>query len=279
MKQSDDNKFIPMTSVDSRKLRKVTADVAYYTNQIVNLVMIGHKEGPWVLVDAGMPHSSDEIIIEAEERFGPGKGPQAIILTHGHFDHVGSIVELIRYWQVPVVYAHPLEFPYLKGAQAYPDPDTTVTGGMLAKISSIYPHQPIDIKEVLQALPADGQVPGLPEWQWIFVPGHSPGQIALFRERDRLLIAGDAFVTVKQDSLYKVFIQKEEVCGPPVYLTTDWEAAYTSVKKLAGLQPAVAITGHGTAMEGEALKNGLERLVNYWYEEALPAHGKWVISG
>lgn len=278
MKQSDDNKYIPMTSVDSRKLREVTADVAYYTDQIVNLVMIGAKDGPWVLVDAGMPHSSDQIILEAVERFGPGNGPQAIILTHGHFDHVGSIVELIRYWQVPV-YAHPLEFPYLTGVQAYPEPDTTVAGGVLAKISSIYPHQPIDIQEVLQPLPADGQVPYLPEWQWIFVPGHSPGQIALFRERDRLLIAGDAFVTVKQDSLYKVFMQKEEVCGPPVYLTTDWEAAYASVKQLAGLLPLTAITGHGTAMAGEPLKKGLEILVNDWHTVAVPAHGKWVISG
>src|SRR5690606_41278238 len=61
------------------------------------------------------------------------------ILTHGHFDHVGSIVGLLEKWKVPV-YSHALEVPFLTGRQAYPEPDVTVQGGMLAKISSIYPR-------------------------------------------------------------------------------------------------------------------------------------------
>lgn len=265
-----------MTSVDSGKLREVTPDVAYYTNQIVNLVMIGNPGGPWVLVDAGMPKSGREIIQAAEKRYG-STPPSAIILTHGHFDHVGSIVDLILEWNVPV-YAHPVEFPFLTGAQAYPEPDASVEGGMLAKLSSIYPNEPVNITEALQMLPADGTVPHLPEWQWVHVPGHSPGQVALFRERDRLLISADAFITVEQDSMYKVLVQKEEVCGPPVYLTTDWDAAYDSVKRLDALDPQVVVPGHGTAMHGEDLKKGLDNLIRNWKEEALPSHGKWVAS-
>lgn len=275
MEQSKDNKVIPMTSVDSGKLREVTPDVAYYTNQIVNLVMIGKPGDNWVLVDAGMPKSGDEIIKVAEERYGTDKAPSAIILTHGHFDHVGSIVDLILEWNVPV-YAHPMEFPFLTGDQAYPEPDTSVEGGMLAKISSLYPNKPIDIQEALQMLPPDGSVPDLPGWHWIHVPGHTPGQIALFREKDRLLISADAFVTVKQDSMYKVLVQKKEVCGPPVYLTTDWDEAYRSVKRLAELNPDTVISGHGTAMQGEELGEGLENLIRNWKEVAVPEHGKWV---
>jgi glyoxylase-like metal-dependent hydrolase (beta-lactamase superfamily II) len=275
MDQSSDNKVIPMTSVDSGKLREVSADVAYFTNQIVNLVMIGDPGERWVLVDAGMPKSGNEIIKAAEKRYGINNPPSAIILTHGHFDHVGSIVDLILEWNVPV-YAHPLEFPFLTGQQAYPEPDTSVEGGMLAKISSMYPNEPINIPEALQPLPEDGTVPGLPGWEWIHVPGHSPGQIALFRSSDGLLISADAFVTVKQDSMYKVLVQKEEVCGPPVYLTTDWDAAYDSVKTLAMLNPQTVIPGHGTAMSGEELREGLENLVTNWHEAAVPDHGKWV---
>src|SRR5690606_39095246 len=89
MEQSKDNKIIPMTSIDSGKLREVTPDVAYYTNQIVNLVMIGNPGGNWVLVDAGMPKCDSEIIEVAEQRFGKNNPPTAIVLTHGHFDHVG----------------------------------------------------------------------------------------------------------------------------------------------------------------------------------------------
>lgn len=273
MEQSKDNKVIPMTSVNSGKLREVTPDVAYYTNQIVNLVMIGEPGDDWVLVDAGMPISGNEIIKAAQQRFG--RPPLAIVLSHGHFDHVGSIVDLILEWRVPV-YAHTLELSFLDGSQAYPEPDTSVEGGMLAKISSYYPNEPVDIHEALQALPPDGTVPFLPGWQWIHVPGHTPGQIALFRENDRLLISADAIVTVRQDSMYRVLLQKEEVCGPPVYLTTDWNEAFASVQRLAALNPAILVPGHGTAMQGESLRSGLEHLLQHWQDEAVPDHGKWV---
>jgi glyoxylase-like metal-dependent hydrolase (beta-lactamase superfamily II) len=98
----------------------------------------------------------------------------------------------------------------------------------------------------------------------------------LFRNADRLLISADAFITVEQDSMYKVLVQKEEVCGPPVYLTTDWNAAYESVRKLALLDPQTVVPGHGTAMHGEELKAGLQHLITNWKEVALPEHGKWV---
>ncbi len=274
MHQSEDNKFIPMTSVSSGKVREARSDVFYYTNQIVNVVFIGTPDH-WVLVDAGMPKCGEEIRMVAEDIFGANSKPSAIILTHGHFDHVGGIVHLIEHWNVPV-YAHPNEFPFLTGEQSYPEPDTTVEGGMLAKISSIYPNEPINIKPALQPLPGDISVPGLSEWKWVCTPGHSPGQVALFRESDRTLISADAFITVKQDSLYKVLVQKKEVCGPPVYLTTDWLEAFKSVKTLEALRPEIVIPGHGTAMEGAELTEGLRRLVNEFDEIAVPDHGKFV---
>lgn len=276
MHQSKDNKFIPMTSVSSGKGTEVTKDVFYYTNQIVNVVMVGEPGSPnWVLVDAGMPKSGEEILEVAEKRFGKGNRPAAIILTHGHFDHVGGLVHLIDEWQVPV-YAHPLEFLYLTGEKRYPDPDTSVEGGILAKISSMYPIEPINISGALQELPQDQNVPFLPEWKWIHVPGHAPGQIALFRERDGFLIAADAFVTVKQDSLYQVLIQKKKIHGPPVYLTTNWEMAKESVQKLEALNPKYVITGHGQYMEGEELREELKNLADNFDELAVPSHGKFV---
>ncbi len=276
MHRSDDEKFIPMTSLSSGKGKEVCKDVYYYTNQIVNVIMIGDPAGDsWVLIDAGMPKSGEEILKVAEKRFGKGSKPAAIILTHGHFDHVGGLVHLINEWGVPV-YAHPLEFLYLVGEKRYPEPDTSVEGGMLAKISSIYPIEPIDISGMLQELPKDNTVPRLPGWQWIYVPGHSPGQIALYRQEDGILIAGDAFVTVKQDSFYKVLLQKNEVHGPPVYLTTNWEMAEESVQKLAVLSPRIAITGHGQHMEGKELNDGLQDLAANFKEKAIPSHGKFV---
>ena len=57
MNQSEDNHVIPMTSIKSGNGTQILDDVFYYTNQIVNIVMIGSPTGKWVLIDAGMPGS------------------------------------------------------------------------------------------------------------------------------------------------------------------------------------------------------------------------------
>lgn len=279
MKQSEDNRFIPMTSITGGKEREVKEDIYFFTNQIVNVIFLG-KPGSenWVLIDAGMPKSAKDIVSVAEERFGESNPPSAIILTHGHFDHIGSIVDLIEKWQVPV-YAHPEEFPFLTGQKAYPEPDPTVEGGVLAKISFIYPHEPIDISEALRELPADGSLPHLPDWRWIHTPGHAPGHVSFYRERDKSLLPGDAFITVKQDSLYRVLLQKKEINGPPNYLTRDWEAAWNSVRKLEALQPTLAVPGHGPAMQGQELIEGLAELSENFEDKAIPDHGKYVKGG
>jgi hypothetical protein len=58
-----------------------------------------------------------------------------------------------------------------------------------------------------------------------------------------------------------VLTQEKEINGPPRYLTTDWQKAWGSVKKLQELNPKAAITGHGLPMFGEELKNSLQHLV------------------
>lgn len=271
----DDYKFIPATSVGSGIGVEVRPDLYQYTIQIVNIVLYGQNANEFVLIDAGMPNSAEEIIAVAENRFGANARPKAIILTHGHFDHVGAIIELIKHWNVPV-YTHSLELPYVTGEQNYPQPDPTVNGGLIAKMSPIFPHESIQLGSNVSTLPSDGSVPHMPGFHWIHTPGHSPGHISLFRSEDGALIVGDAFVTVKQESLYKVLTQTKEISGPPRYLTTDWQAAYESVKKLKELRPSVAITGHGLAMEGEELTENLQKLVDDFDQIALPNHGKYL---
>lgn len=277
MEDAMENKYMPMTSVTSGRGIEVLPDLYCYTDQIVNVVFVGHPErtNEWVLVDTGMPETADRIVEAAEERFGENSKPKAIILTHGHFDHVGAVVDLVEEWGVPV-YAHEAEQPFLTGKKSYPEPDASVEGGLVAKVSPMFPNEPVDLGNNVEVLPADGSVPNMPGWRWIHTPGHAPGHISLFRDEDRSLIAGDAFVTVKQESLYKVTTQDKEISGPPRYLTTNWDAAKDSVKKLAALKPAVAVTGHGRPMSGSELTDGLEKLVNEFDRIAIPDYGRYV---
>lgn len=272
----EDYKFIPATSVGSGVGIDILPDLYQYTIQIVNIVLYGEPQmKDFVLIDAGMPKSADEIISVVEERYGSKSRPKAIILTHGHFDHVGGIIELIERWDVPV-YAHTLEIPFLSGKQNYPKPDPTVNNGLVAKMSPIFPNEAINLGGNLKVLPSDGSVPFMAGFRWIHTPGHSPGHISLFREKDKVLIAGDAFVTVKQESLYKVITQTKEISGPPQYFTTDWLAARASIEKLAILKPSVAITGHGLPMKGEELTSNLKKLVDDFEQIALPKQGKYL---
>jgi glyoxylase-like metal-dependent hydrolase (beta-lactamase superfamily II) len=210
----------------------------------------------------------------AEELF-QDRAPSAIVLTHGHFDHVGALPSLLKKWNVPV-YAHELELPYLTGISEYPPADPSVGGGMMSAISFMYPRGPIDISSNIQKLPNDGTIPGFPEWRYIETPGHSPGHISLFRESDRVLLAGDAFVTTKAESAFYALTFKEHLSGPPKYFTCNWASAKMSVLKLLGLHPEIIATGHGKPMQGSEMRAQLEQLAIHFDELAQPAHGRYI---
>ncbi|MBM7661023.1 glyoxylase-like metal-dependent hydrolase (beta-lactamase superfamily II) [Bacillus mesophilus] len=264
---------MPLTSITSGIGMEVVPDLYCFPIQIVNICFIGEPNSKeFVLVDAGMPDSQDMIIEEAEKRFGSGAKPTAIILTHGHFDHIGALQELLKTWDVPV-YAHHLEEPYLTGQENYPPPNTEAEG-LVAKLSPLFPRNSINISKNLQILPNDHTIPFLPDWKVIPTPGHTPGHISLYRERDQALIVGDAFVTVEQESLYEVLTQKQEMHGPPAYFTADWQAASSSVKTLAKLKPKTAITGHGLPMTGNTLMENLTVLAENFDETEIPDNKK-----
>lgn len=275
MKYGADYKWIPAASVRSGVSVEAAPNLICHTVQIVNVCFAGTRQG-YALVDAGMPGSADKIIAAAEEHFGADTRPNAIILTHGHFDHVGAVIELVDYWDVPV-YAHEKEIPYLTNKKQYPDADPSSSSGLIAKLSPLFPRDPIDLGGHVHPLPADGSVPGLPQFQWIHTPGHTPGHVSLFRAEDRALIAGDAFVTVKQEHLYKVLTQKAEISGPPKYFTPDWKAAKQSAAKLEALKPLAAVTGHGMPMKGKLLQESLKKLVHHFDQMAVQKQGKYVL--
>lgn len=262
------NKLVKGMSAMDTSSSEVTPDILVMNFTIVNAFLIGNSY-IWVLVDTGLENSGDFIIKSAKERFGENSRPEAIILTHGHFDHVGSVKKLSAYWDVPV-YIHKHEMSYVTGKKDYPLGNPTVDKGMVAKISQTFPHTSIDISFKAVELPPDGNVPGMPDWEWIYTPGHTMGHISLFREKDRVLIAADAFTTTNQESLWSVLTHREEISGPPKYLTEDWRAAEESIKKLRDLKPDIILSSHGEPMKGAEVHRNLEYLVANFDEIAKP---------
>ncbi|MGK9204248.1 MBL fold metallo-hydrolase [Sinorhizobium meliloti] len=257
---------------------EICPDLACRRLAIVNVVFFGTPgagDREWVLIDAGVMGTTGLITGAAEERFGPNARPAAIIMTHGHFDHVGALEELASRWDAPV-YAHALERPYLDGSAPYPPPDPSVGGGLMSLLSPLFPRGPVDVSRWLQTLPEDGSVPEMPGWRWLPTPGHTPGHVSLWREADRTIIAGDAFITTRQESAYAVTVQQPEMHGPPMYYTTNWENARTSVELLAALEPERVITGHGPAMQGTEMRDALHALARNFDRVAVPVEGKYV---
>lgn len=209
----------------------------------------------WVLVDTAWPKRASVIRSAAASVFGAGTRPTAILLTHFHPDHSGSALELARLWSLPV-WVHPDELPFAGGGYvpAYAHP---LDRWVVAPLMHLVPRHKRDAMQSRNSLegtavafdPETG-VPGLPDWECVLTPGHTPGHTSYFRPRDRVLISGDALVTVRLNTLSGLLWERPGLSGPPWYTTWSSRAARESVERLARLRPTVLAGGHGPPMSG-----------------------------
>jgi glyoxylase-like metal-dependent hydrolase (beta-lactamase superfamily II) len=251
-------------------LNEIAPGVWYCPAMMANVYFVQADDGSWVMVDAGTPGTAWRLRLAARQLFGERRGV-AILLTHGHFDHVGGLRELADEWDVPV-YAHRLEAPYLDGRDIYPPMDPTCSGGLMPQLSRLFPRSGATVPDRLK-LYAGEAVPHLPGWRLVETPGHTPGHVSLFRDRDRLLIAGDAVITVNQENPARLLAQAREFRRPPVYATYDWLRAKESVRRLADLRPLIVATGHGLPIAGDSVPDEFDQFANLM---ARPKQGRYV---
>jgi glyoxylase-like metal-dependent hydrolase (beta-lactamase superfamily II) len=235
------------------------------------------RSGPsWVLIDTASAKCGTVIQEAAESLFGADTRPAAILLTHVHPDHTGSTLELARRWGC-LAYVHPDELPFATADSS----NFFSTYRNYATASGRWTPPPLDrwvilplvhalpkraresmlsassFKDVARAFDPGTGIPGLPDWECIPTPGHTPGHVSFFREVDRVLITGDALVTVNLNSLWGFLLwgfrrNQQGLSGPPWYTTWSWRAAKQSVAALARVEPLVLATGHGLPMTGPA---------------------------
>lgn len=239
------NKLLERISNSKVKAQEITSDILLLDLGEVNAYLIGDPfadRKDFALVDAGFENSYDLIVAAVERRFGDDTKPNSIILTHGHFDNLGSAISLSEKWDIPV-FVHQLELPYITGQKDYQMTDPNKS----------FPHNSLDINHRVSVLPADGSIPDMPGWKWIHTPGHTEGHICLFREMDRTLIAGDS-----------VLIQEDEF--PHDLITEDLMAARDSLLSLKALNPYIIAPSHGKPLRGREAAETLDNLINNIYK-------------
>lgn len=251
---------------------EIAQGVAFLPVSIANVYFVDSTRGEWVLVDTGVPGKADQIREAAERRYGPGARPAAILLTHGHWDHAGSALDLANFWDVPV-YAHPLELPFLTRKSAYPPFDPTAPGFMAFVTRFVGNIKPFDLGDRVQPLESDQDPAGLTGWNWHHTPGHAPGHVSFYRRSDATLLAGDAFTTVNLDSLFAIVTKRQQISRPPTPSTIDWAAARESVQRLAALKPFTLACGHGTPMSGN--QAALD-FADFARKFPIPSRGRYV---
>lgn len=101
-------------------VHEIATDVACKRLLMVNVCFFGTPgQSEWALIDAGIPGTAPLIAEAAGKLFGSDSAPVAIILTHGHFDHVGALHALAEKWNVPI-YAHEVEIRSGRGSPLIP---------------------------------------------------------------------------------------------------------------------------------------------------------------
>jgi glyoxylase-like metal-dependent hydrolase (beta-lactamase superfamily II) len=212
----------------------------------------------WVLIDAAWRGRGAIIRAAAESIFGAGTRPAAFLLTHFHPDHSGSALELARQWDLPVQ-VHPDELQFAPGGYdpAYAHPLDRWVVAPLLRLMPRRKLQALQARDSLEgtAVAFDPAVPlpGLPEWECVPTPGHTPGHAAFFRRGDGVLITGDAVITVNVNSLADLVRRKHGIFGPPWITTWSWPLTQGSIARLGELRPRVVATGHGPPLKGDPL--------------------------
>jgi glyoxylase-like metal-dependent hydrolase (beta-lactamase superfamily II) len=207
-------------------------------------VYLIEDEGGVTLFDAGA-RTMARAVARAGAKLG---GIRRVVLGHGHTDHRGVAPAL----GVPVL-CHPDEVQDAEGSGGFRYWPEGLHGlGFPHRRLHLLLHRffwdggPVKIADTVQE---GDEVAG---FRVVAIPGHAPGQIALWRESDRLALVSDCFYTLD------IWGRDSEPHLPFALYSEDTDAARESMRKLAALEPAAAWPGHARPVTGD-VRSQLER--------------------
>ena len=206
--------------------RRVAPDLWLFPLQrpdVVNVYVAGD-----VLIDAGVPFTSRRLIAALRSH------PISVhALTHAHFDHQGGSHAVCEAFGAPLWCGAGDRDAAESGnsTRLLPRPD-----GWMARLSGRLAGPGHPVTRVL----TDGDEVG--DLTVIETPGHTPGHLAFWRERDRVLILGDVLFH-RNPVTYRAGLTE-----PFRFATFDPSANRESARRLAALEPRVVCFGHGAPL-------------------------------
>ena len=195
------------------------------------------------LIDAGLPGSAPLLADAVRQAGHKPADVRYLVLTHFHPDHIGAAADVAGWGEVEVL-AHQADAPFIRAGGTGPAPDLAdwekplfeqVTGQLSGR-----PAAPLVPPRIDREL-ADGDEPGFGDGAVAMaVPGHTPGSIALYLPRHRVLFTGDAVARGRDGT----------VIGGVFNVNRPQAAA--SLRRLATLDVTVACFGHGEPLTRDA---------------------------
>jgi glyoxylase-like metal-dependent hydrolase (beta-lactamase superfamily II) len=220
-------------------LTSYSLDASYRVYPIRGLLGYFHllydlSRGEAVLIDTGLAGEMP-LLCRTLRKIGLGWGDiKAVLLTHGHLDHTGHLVQIKQRTGAPLL-AHTAEQAHINGT--FPYRGASRVCGVLESCGRwLLRYRPVDIDETLH----DGMQ--LPYWgglQVIHLPGHTQGHCGFYSDRFDLLFSGDLFAS------YGFLVHL-----PPAILNSCPEYFDRSLERVQELSPKLIIPNHYFGFDG-----------------------------
>jgi glyoxylase-like metal-dependent hydrolase (beta-lactamase superfamily II) len=181
-----------------------------------------------VLIDAGRRWDRKRIFGEIE-----GREISMLALTHAHPDHQGVAKDVCEARNIPLA-CHADDVAAMEGRR--PLQEAATSHPVNKTIKAIWEGPPYKVERVLNE---GDEVAG---FRVVHAPGHARGEVIFFRESDRIPICGD----VIRNMSYATALPG--IKEPPRIFTYDPAENRHSIRKLADLNPATILPGHGPAV-------------------------------